>query len=42
MDCNKCRSKEYCEYRKDGKMCPYHGLGMDDFFQNWDGSSGNL
>ena len=42
MECNKCKSKEHCEYRKDSMMCPYHGLGMDDFFQNWDGTSGNL
>lgn len=42
MDCNKCISKEYCEYRKSGTKCPYDGLGMDDFFQNWDGTSGNL
>ena len=42
MECNKCKSKECCEYRKEGTMCPYHGLGMDDFFQNWDGTSGNL
>lgn len=42
MDCEKCCSKEDCEYRKNGEKCPYEGFGMDDFFLNWDGSSGNL
>lgn len=42
MDCEKCCTKEDCEYRKNGEKCPYEGLGMDDIFLNWDGSSGNL
>ena len=42
MDCNKCSSKERCEYRKDNQPCPYDGLGMDEFFESWDGTNGNL
>lgn len=42
MDCNKCKSKECCGYRKSSVICPYNGLGADDYFYGISSSSGDL
>ena len=43
MDCNKCKSKEYCGYRKSGTLCPYIGLGLsDDYINGLSASSSDL